>query len=212
MTAGAYHETRFTPDARRSTLWRALWRYYFSKHILPGHCVIDLGCGYGEFVNAVVARRRIAVDVWPEFTRYLDPGVEGVVASVIDLGFLADASVDFAFASNVFEHLSQNELRSVLDQLRSKLVPGGTLNILQPNYRFASRESFDDYTHVTVYSHVSLCDFLEANRYEILEVHPRFMPLTIKSRLPVSALMIRLYLASPIKPFGGQMLIRARPR
>ena len=101
MTASAYHETRFTPDSRRSTLWRALWRYYFSKHILPGHCVIDLGCGYGDFVNAIVARRRIALDVWPELTRYLDPGVEAVVGSVIDLGFPADASVDFAFATGV---------------------------------------------------------------------------------------------------------------
>jgi SAM-dependent methyltransferase len=212
VTGSAYHETRFTPDPRRTALWQALWRFYFSKLISPGHCVIDLGCGYGEFINAVVARRRIALDVWPGFTTYLARDVEGIVGSTTDLGFLADASIDFAFASNLFEHLSQDELRRVLDQLRSKLARGGTLNILQPNYRFAYREYFDDYTHVTVYSHVSLCDFLDANRYEVLEVHPRFMPLTIKSRLPVSPLMIRLYLASPIKPFGKQMLIRARPR
>jgi SAM-dependent methyltransferase len=212
MTGGGYHETRFAPDARRRTLWVALWRYYFSRQIEPGHCVLDLGCGYGEFINAVVARRRIAVDAWPGFTSHVDPGVEAVVGPVTDLGFLPDASVDFAFASNVFEHLSHDELRTVLDQLRSKLAPGGTLNILQPNYRFAYREYFDDYTHVTIYSHVGLRDFLEANRYEVLDVRPRFLPLTIKSRLPVTPLMIRLYLASPFKPLGKQMLVRARPR
>jgi SAM-dependent methyltransferase len=212
MTGGGYHETRFAPDPRRGTLWGSLWRYYFSKQIEPGHCVLDLGCGYGEFINAVVARRRIAVDAWPGFTRHVAPGVEAVVGSVTDLGFLADASVDFAFASNVFEHLTHDELRTVLDQLRSKLAPGGTLNILQPNYRYAYREYFDDYTHVSVYSHVGLSDFLDANRYEVLEVQPRFLPLTIKSRLPVHPLMIRLYLASPFKPLGKQMLVRARPR
>ncbi len=211
MTA-AYHKTRFTPDDRRNVVWEALWRFHFSRQIAPNHCVIDLGCGYGEFINAVVARRRIALDVWPEFTRFLDADVEAFVGSATNLGFLADASVDFAFASNLFEHLAHDEFRAVLDQLRSKLRPGGTLNILQPNFRFAYSEYFDDYTHVTVYSHVSLCDFLTANGYEVLELYPRFMPLTIKSRLPVSSHLIRLYLASPIKPFGKQMLVKARPR
>jgi SAM-dependent methyltransferase len=212
MSAAAYHRTRFTPDARRTVLWDALWRFHFSKQIAPDQCVLDLGCGYGEFINTVVARRRIALDVWPEFTRSLAAGVEAFVGSATDLGFLADASVDFAFASNLFEHLSHDDFRAVLDQLRSKLRPGGTLNILQPNYRFAYSEYFDDYTHVTIYSHVSLCDFLTANGYDVFELHPRFMPLTIKSGLPVSSHLIRLYLASPIKPFGKQMLVRARPR
>jgi len=31
------------------------------------HCVLDLGCGYGDFINNVVARRRIAVDSWSIF-------------------------------------------------------------------------------------------------------------------------------------------------
>jgi hypothetical protein len=81
---------------------------------------------------------------------------------------------------------------------------------LQPNYLFAYREYFDDYTHVTVYSHISLCDFLAANGFEVMNCQPRFMPLTVKSRLRVSPWLIRAYLHSPIKPLGKQMLIRAR--
>ena len=212
MNASGYHQTRLPPDPRRRILWDTLWRFYFSRLINPGDCVLDLGCGYGDFINAVVAKRRIGLDIWPEASNFLDAGVEGVVGAATGLGFVADGAVDFAFASNLFEHLSQTEFRSVLEGLRSKLSPRGTLNILQPNYRYAYREYFDDYTHTTVYSHVSLSDFLEAHRYEVLEVHPRFMPLTIKSRIPVSPLMIRLYLASPVKPLGKQMLIRARPR
>lgn len=212
MNTSAYHETRLAPDPRRSVLWNSLWRFYFSKLVAPGDCVIDLGCGYGDFINAVVAKRRIAIDLWPQFPSFLDAGVEAVVGAATDLEFLADGAVDFAFASNLFEHLSQAQFQLVLEGLRPKLSRRGTLNILQPNYRYAYREYFDDYTHTTVYSHLSLRDFLEANRYEVLEVHPRFMPLTIKSRMPVSPLMIRLYLASPIKPLSKQMLIRARPR
>ena len=34
----------------------------------------------------------------------------------------------------------------------------------------------------------------------------------VEPRLPVSAALIRLYLASPFKPLGKQMLLVARPR
>jgi SAM-dependent methyltransferase len=117
--------------------------------------------------------------------------------------------VNFAFASNLFEHISQDDLASVLCQLKRVLAPGGTLNILQPNYYYAYREYFDDYTHRTIYSHRSMCDVLEANGYRVLECCPRFLPLSVKSRLPVIPLLIRLYLLSPWKPMGKQMFIRA---
>jgi hypothetical protein len=45
----------------------------------------------------------------------------------------------------------------------------------------------------------------------VLECRPRFLPLTTKSRLPVSAMLIRLYLLSPWKITGKQMLVRCAP-
>jgi SAM-dependent methyltransferase len=212
MNDGIYHATRLAPDPRRDVLWQSLWRYYFSKWITPDDCVVDLGCGYGNFINAVVAKRRIALDTWPEFPYYLNAGVEALVAPTTELSFLDNHSVDFVFASNLFEHLPQADFRTVLDGLRNKFSPRGMLTILQPNYRYAYREYFDDYTHITVYSHISLSDFLVAHGYEVLEIQPRFLPLTIKSRLPVLPWLIRAYLSSPLKPHGKQMLVRARPK
>jgi Methyltransferase domain len=212
MNDGIYLASRLPLDPRRGVLWQSLWRYYFSKWITPDACVVDLGSGYGNFINSVVAKRRIALDPWPAFLHYLDPGVEAVIGPATELGFLEDHSVDFVFASNLFEHLPQAEFRTVLDGLRNKFSSRGMLTILQPNYRYAYREYFDDYTHITVYSHVSLSDFLAANGYEVLEIQPRFLPLTIKSRLPVLPWLIRAYLSSPFKPQGKQMLIRARPK
>jgi SAM-dependent methyltransferase len=212
LNSPGYHESRLTADPRRDVLWQTLWQFYFSRLVRSDDCVLDMGCGYGNFINNVVARRRIALDSWPEFPAFLAQGVESVVGSVTELGFLPDGGVDFAFASNLFEHVSQSDLARVLDGLRGKLSARGTLAILQPNYRYAYREYFDDYTHVAIYSHISLADFLTANGYEVLTVAPRFLPLTVKSRLPVSPLLIRAYLASPIKLLGKQMLITARPR
>ncbi len=207
-----YHGSRLPDDPRRKILWDSLWRYHFKSLIRPGDCVLDLGSGYGSFINAVTAARRIAVDAWPAFPGYLDSGVEYAVGPVTDLDFIADNTVDFAFASNLFEHLTKQDISIVLAALRRKLASGGSITIIQPNYRFAFREYFDDYDHKSIFTHISMADFLTASGYDVFEVIPRFMPLSIKGRLPVSPWLIRAWLASPVKPLGKQMLIRARPR
>jgi len=212
VTVEDYHASRLTPDSRRDVLWETLWRYRFRAMVDPNDCVLDLGAGYGNFINAVTARRRIAVDAWDGFPAHLAPGIEHRVGSVADLDFLDDGAVDFAFASNLFEHLTKDDFAAVLAALRRKLSEKGTLTIVQPNYRYAYREYFDDFDHKSIYSHVSMADFLTANGYEVFRVEPRFMPLSIKGRLPVNALLIRAWLASPWKPIGKQMLVRARPR
>jgi hypothetical protein len=206
-----YHETRLAPDPRRNAVWKALWQYYFRHRIRPSDSVLDLGSGYGDFINNVVAARRVAIDLWPGFEAHLDHGIEAIVGPVSELSRVADGSIDYAFASNLFEHVTQQEFADTLSGLRAKLSPTGSLTILQPNYRYAYREYFDDYTHVSIYSHISLCDFLAANGFEPIEVRPRFLPLTVKSRLPAWAPLVGLYLHSPIKPLGKQMLVRARP-
>lgn len=210
--SGDYHGSRLAEDQKRGAVWRALWRYVFRHRISPDDCVLDLGAGYGDFINSVTARRRIAVDLWPGLKDHVAPGVEAIVAPVTDLSAIEDGVVDFAFASNLFEHLPQDAFVASLAEIRRVLRAGGTLTILQPNYRYAYREYFDDYTHVAVYSHISLSDLLTAHGWDVVEVRPRFLPLTVKSRLPVWAPLIAAYLASPFKPMGKQMLVVARPR
>jgi ubiquinone/menaquinone biosynthesis C-methylase UbiE len=211
MEASSYHDTRLQYDPKRRVLWQTLCDAYFCKLIEPNYHVLELGAGYGDFINSLSCARRTAIDLFPQLPKYLQPGVAARIGSVTDLEFLADHSVDFVFASNLFEHLLQSHFATILRQLKRKLTTTGTLNILQPNYRRAYREYFDDYTHVAVYSDISLCDFLKANGYEILECRPAFLPYSIKSRLPVVPALIRLYLISPWKPFAKQMFVRARP-
>lgn len=206
-----YHDTRFAVDPRRDVLWRALWKYYFRYRISPEDCVLDIGCGHGQFINNVIARRRLATDTWPTMPEYVADGVEARVGSATDLEWIEDGSVDFAFASNLFEHLTQDEFCTALRILRPKMSTNGSLTILQPNYRYAFREYFDDYTHLSIYSHVSISDFLSANAWDVIEIKPRFLPLTIKSKLPVWPALIAAYLRSPLKPFAKQMLVTAKP-
>jgi ubiquinone/menaquinone biosynthesis C-methylase UbiE len=209
MADDTYHETRFTADPRRRVLWRTLVDCVFQKQIPPDATVLELGAGYGDFINSVKAKRRIAVDCWDGMTAHLEPGVEGLVTSVTQLDGVADDSVDYVFSSNCFEHISQKDLVDCLAQLQRKMKRGATLTIVQPNFKYAFREYFDDYTHVAIYTERSLCDLLAANGFQITRCEPRFLPLTIKTGAPVHPLLIRLYLASPFKPLVKQMLICA---
>ena len=49
------------------------------------------------------------MDSWDHFVNYLHPGIESRVCDVTDLSFLEASSVNFVFASNLFEHISQDD-------------------------------------------------------------------------------------------------------
>jgi SAM-dependent methyltransferase len=204
-----YHQTRFKEDQRRDVLWETLCSSYFQRLVQDSDDVLELGCGYGAFINNIRCGSKTAIDQWAGAAEYLKPDVKVQIGSITSLMPVPDRSIDFVFSSNVFEHLTQADFVACLDEVKRVMRAGGTINILQPNYRFCYDEYFDDYTHVSIYSDRSLCDILRANGFRILDCIPRFLPLTIKSRLPVWPLLIRAYLAAPIKPLGKQMFIRA---
>jgi ubiquinone/menaquinone biosynthesis C-methylase UbiE len=161
-------------------------------------------------INNLKADRRIAVDLWPGVEEHAANGVEAYVSSATDLGVLADRSIDSVFASNLVEHLDVEDVRTMVGEIRRVLKEGGRLVLIQPNFRISSKRYFDDYTHRSIWTDVSLSDFLRSEGFEVERIQPRFLPLTVKSRLPVRSWLIRLYLASPIKPMAGQMLVVGR--
>jgi ubiquinone/menaquinone biosynthesis C-methylase UbiE len=172
--------------------------------------VLDLGAGYCELINNIRAARRIAVDIHEGVRSAAVAGVETHVGSCAQLDFLGDASVDAVFASNLFEHLEMPQLRQTLNEVLRVLKPGGKLLVIQPNFRYCYRDYFDDYTHVSIFTDLSLPDLLASAGFEIIRVEPRFMPFSLKSGLPVHPWLVWLYLRSPWRPKAGQMLVVAR--
>ena len=63
-----YFQTRLAYDPRREVLWRALYRYYFSRLIADTDCVLELGAGYGHFNQSSPYKKAIAVDGRDGFT------------------------------------------------------------------------------------------------------------------------------------------------
>lgn len=208
----SYFQSRMKLDLRRKRLWNELINRYFMPLIGKDRTVVELGAGWCDFINSVKASRKVAVDIWPGVVENAAADVEVHISSATSLGFLQSKSVDVVFASNLVEHLSQSEFKLMLSEVRRILNSDGRVILLQPNYRLCSKRYFDDYSHVSIWTDVSIADFLRADDWEVLRVMPRFLPLTIKSRLPVIPLLIRIYLLSPIKPMAGQMLVVARKK
>lgn len=209
MNESSYFDVRLKEDTKRSVLWKTLVKFYFSNYISPEHCVLELGSGYCDFINNVKCSTKIAVDIDKKSGEYADKDVDFYNCPISKINFLNDNSIDLIFSSNLFEHLDRSEISTALDLLFNKLKKGGKIIFLQPNFRFAYANYFDDYTHKSIWSDISFSDFLKVHKFRILKVIPRFLPLSIKSRLPTFPILIKLYLCLPFKPFGKQMLIIA---
>ena len=85
------------------------------------------------------------------------------------------------------------------------------LMLLQPNFRLNPGAYFDDYTHVAIYTDRSLADYLRSGGPRVVQVFPRFLPLTLNSKGAALTFLVPWYLRSPIKPLAGQMLLIATP-
>lgn len=205
-----YHAAHLPEDPARAVVWKVVAEH-LAGWLPPNGHVVEIGAGYCEWINNVVAARRVAIDIWPDVARYAAPGVEPVVLDASrDLAALGASSFDAVLASNILEHFEPGVAISVVDDIQRLLKPAGRLIIVQPNFRYAARQYFDDYTHRSVFTDVSLPNLLRAHGFRIDHVQPRFLPYSMRgTRLPIRPWTVRAYLRSPFKPMAGQMLVVA---
>jgi SAM-dependent methyltransferase len=205
-----YHAAHLPEDPARAIVWKVVAEHLASWVPRDAH-ILEIGAGYCEWINNVAATRRVAVDIWPEIARYAAAGVETRVLDVSrDLATLGASGFDTVLASNILEHFEPDVAIAVVEDIGRVLKPGGRLIIVQPNFRYAAGRYFDDYTHRSVFTDISLPSLLRAHGFRIDRVQPRFLPYSMRgSKLPIRSWTVRAYLRSPIKPMAGQMLVVA---
>jgi len=115
--------------------------------------VLDLGCGRGEFLDALAERgigaRGADLDE-SMVQRSREKGHEVALADAAShLRSLDDGSVPGIFAAQVVEHLDAEQLTQLLALIEAKLVPGGLaiLETVNPHNPAAMKAFWTDTTH-----------------------------------------------------------------
>jgi SAM-dependent methyltransferase len=199
--------------ARKNDIWKVLCADYFQQFIQPSDTVVDLACGYGEFINNIQAGQRIAVDLNTDAMKFLGSDITFHHKNVLEFGSVLAEPADVVFTSNFLEHLpDKSTLDTLLEQIHSALKPGGKYLIMGPNLRYVPGKYWDFYDHHLGLTHLSLEEALKLKGFEIETCIDRFLPFTTQGALPTHPLLVKLYLKVPLawRLLGEQFFIIAR--
>lgn len=194
-------------EARR-TVWREIVRYV-AGDVGSVETLVELGSGYCDFVNQFPAKRKIAFDLNPEMEAQAADDVQWIQGDARQIASVPAGSVDLVFASNFLEHLEGGVVDELLEGVHQALRPGGQLMLIQPNHRLCAEHYFDDPTHITIFDDTNIRPWLARTGFRVRRLVPGLLPFSMKSRAPKWPLGVRLYLNSPIRPFGAQMYVVA---
>ena len=208
------YQSRFDEEAAHcDAIWKVLCKRFFQRWIPEDSTVLDLAAGHCEFINNITAGRRIAVDLNADVERRAAEGVETIVARSDDVSAVEDGSVDRVFISNFFEHLSRPDILATLAEMHRVLRPDGKLLLLQPNIRYAARNYWQFFDHITAVDDRAMVEAFEQTGYAVEKDIPRFLPFSTKGRLPSTPTLVSMYVRFPPawRILGGQAFMVATP-
>jgi SAM-dependent methyltransferase len=193
-------------------VWQILTRDYFSQWIPKTGAVLDLGCGWGEFINQIEAETKHGMDLNPESPSKLDAGVRFHHHDCSTPWPLEKGSLDVVFTSNFFEHLYDKQaLRATLREAKKALKPGGRIICLGPNIKYLPGSYWDFWDHYLPLTEESLAEGLALVGFEVQVKIARFLPYSMSQGFAPPLALVKLYLKLSVAwPwFGKQFLVVA---
>ena len=197
----------------RENVWEVLVREYFGKWIPKQSTVLDLGCGWGEFINTIDCQTKYGMDLNPRSREKLQPSVSFLQQDCSEVWKVQEASLDFVFTSNFFEHLPKKEsLTRTLAQAHRCLKKGGAIICMGPNIRYLPGAYWDFYDHYLPLTHLSLKEGLRMSGFTVETCIDRFLPYTMADGTQPPLWMVSLYLKIPFvwRILGKQFLLVGR--
>lgn len=202
------YNKRFNEITKRDELWSILSKNFFQKFIKKTDTVLDIASGYGEFINNIKCKKKIALDINPDSEKFLKKDINFILARSTNIP-LNKEEVDKVFISNFFEHITREEIIKTIQEIKRILKKNGTVIILQPNIRFCNRDYWMFFDHITPIDDRALIEIFEVYGFKNTLRIEKFLPFTTKSKLPQSDIFIKIYLKLPFlwKIFGAQSLL-----
>src|SRR5665647_3614270 len=90
------YKIRFAQDQlpRKNAIWQVICQRFLQRFIRVSDTVVDVACGYGEFLNNISANKKIAVDLNADALKFLGSEVEFHQRKATDLGSVIAGHAD----------------------------------------------------------------------------------------------------------------------
>jgi|SRR5215467_3541364 len=207
------YRARFTGKAEyRQKVWAVLANF-FARWISSETDVLDLGCGWCDFINSVKCRSKFGMDLNPDAKHFANFEVHVLEQDCSVRWELGNEILDAVFTSNLLEHLpTKQALESTLMEAHRTLKPGGRFIAMGPNLRCVPGAYWDFFDHYLPLTDISLTEILEKCGFEVELRWARFLPYTMSRGPEYPVWMLRMYLGLPFlwRIAGGQFLLVAR--
>jgi len=210
-----YRERFSGLQAYRSRVWRMLGSKFFSRWIHADAVVLDLGCGYCEFINNISAAKKYGMDLNPDASGNAARDVTIFQQNTSSEWPLPEGALDVVFTSNFLEHLPDKaHLESTLRRAFLGLKHGGLFIAMGPNIKYVPGAYWDFIDHHIALTELSMAEVLRKCGFVIERITPRFLPYTMSGKTTYPLWMLQLYLALPfVWPLVGKqfLLVVRRP-
>ena len=179
-----------------------LIKYLFDSYgMSKGQKILEPGCGRGEFLDAYrrLGLKCYGLDLSPSAGGFLE-GIEVKQANIEKEALPYDDNYfDIVYSKSLMEHLHHPD--KYLSEVFRILKPGGKVLCLIPDWESNYKIYFDDFTHVTPFTKISLRDILLMSDFNDVNV-VKFRQLPIVWKFPV--LNVFCAMISPFIPVRTQ--------
>lgn len=162
-------------------------KYLFNSFKMQeGQIFLEPGCGRGEFLNEFnkLGLKCHGIDLSQHAGSMLDKKIDIIKGFDLenDKWPYPDNFFDIIYNKSLLEHLSKPD--KFLNEARRVLKPNGKILCLVPDWESNYKTYFDDFTHKTPFTIISLNDIYEITDFKNISVI-KFRQLPIVWRFPV---------------------------